>query len=484
VFVQPLPCLDTLVRNLERDPVRSKRLIRQLAAEDKADFLRSALPILASETESRGARHLISVIVESGLLLPVLSSSLFTREQALAVAQAALAVDSAIDVHLARALADYVPADTESHARLMEILSIISDGVRIFPSLIRLLRHSNPRIRSKAVLMIGRGNRSPRWVRQRLADTDPRIRANAAEALWGLDNQEARDLLASLVHDSSNRVAGNAILGLYRLGDCSMVPEILALARHDSPVFRATAAWLIGEIADPRFTDAVAALLRESNAVVRRRAFAALNKIRAAVAEAINGPRRRLSARLVEPDPARRRIRLGIDTGPTLVPTQIFVSEDGVPVDRYRVVERALPETVSVVFVVPRSDPISLSSISRWKRAGDIWRKLYYVRESRALEFQLVREGEPIPPPEDCFDVWRSLAAAVNPETGGLAGKRHVILFSNPLDRPAPGEGLRSTVIAAKALVQVISSGPDPLVGRFLPGGRWRLPPEFRRRPC
>src|SRR5205085_1468063 len=111
--------------------------------------------------------------------------------------------------------------NVEQHARLMEILAAISDGARIFPSLVRLLRHPNPHIRSKAVLMIGRGNRSPKWVRQRLADTDSRIRANAAEALWGVNNDEAREILQSLVHDSNNRVAGNAILGLYRLGDCS-----------------------------------------------------------------------------------------------------------------------------------------------------------------------------------------------------------------------------------------------------------------------
>ena len=110
---------------------------------------------------------------------------------------------------------------------------MISDGARIFPFVVRLLRHANPHIRSKAVLMIGRGNHSPRWVRERLADTDPRIRANAAEALWGVETAEARELLQSLVHDSNNRVAGNAILGLYRLGDYSMIPEIAAMARHE-----------------------------------------------------------------------------------------------------------------------------------------------------------------------------------------------------------------------------------------------------------
>jgi HEAT repeat protein len=481
VFAQPLrPRLDILVRNLDRDPVRSKRLIRQFAEEDRADFLRSALQILAGEVDTRGAQHLVAVIVDSGLLLPALSTPVLTSPQALALAQTAAAIDPTVDVALARALAENPGLDVEHYARVMEVLAVISDGVRIFPSLVRLLRHPNPHIRSKAVLMIGRGNRSAKWVRQRLADTDPRIRANAAEALWGVDNPDARELLHSLMHDFNNRVAGNAILGLYRLGDCSMIPELLALARHESPLFRATAAWVMGETGDPRFTEPLAALLRENNAIVRKRAFAALGRIRTAVAQAVNGPKWRLAARLLDPDPARRRILLGLGPGPLLLPTQIFVSEDGAPVTKYRVVDRPLPETMSVVFLIPRSSPVELSACAKWKRPSDLWASLYYVRESRSPEFHFNRNVDRIPPAADCLDVWRALAIAVNPETGGLVGKRHIILFNDAFDRPSPGEALRAAVMAGQCFLQVISNGPDPEVEEFCQsvGGVFRLHTE------
>ena len=127
------------------------------------------------------------------------------------------------------------------------------------------------------------------------------------------------------------------------------------MARHDSALFRATAAWVMGETGDPRFTEAVAGLLREPNVVVRKRAFAALGSIRAAVAQIARGPARRLTARLLESDPGRRRIVLAVAGCPALLPTQIFVAEDGEPVLRYRVVERPLPETLSVVFLAPRT---------------------------------------------------------------------------------------------------------------------------------
>jgi HEAT repeat protein len=493
VFAQPLrPSLDTLVRNLDRDPVRSKRLIRQFVDEDQAAFLRSAIQLLAADTDSRGARHIVAVIVEAGLLLPALYNPLLTRERALALAQAAASIDPTIDVALARTLADDVSAaqssgEFDQHARLMEILAAISDGVRIFPSLVRLLRHTNPHIRSKAVLMIGRGNRSAKWVRQRLADTDPRIRANAAEALWGVDTEEARELLQSLVRDCNNRVAGNAILGLYRLGDCSMVQEIIALARHESAMFRATAAWIVGETGDPRFTETVAGLLRESNTVVRKRAFAALGSLRASVAQAVNGPRWRLSARLLDSDPAKRRILLGVVAGPKLLATQISVSEDGVPVVRYRVADRPLPETMSVVFIAPRSAPLPTFQCLKWKRASDLWTTLHYVREMSSpppayvsLRFQSNPEEDRVPPAADCLDVWHSLMLAVTPESGSVAGKRHVILFSNAHDRPSPGDMVRAAVIAGQAFVQVISSAPDPTLEEFCRavGGVFRLDSE------
>src|SRR5262245_46117279 len=171
--------------------------------QDRDGFLRHALHVLKSDLESPGAQHVTAVLAEHGLLLAALSDPVLPREKAMALAQMATRIDPNIDLTLARTLAEDVSApDSDRHGRLMEILGVISDGVRIFPSLVRLLRHPNQHIRSKTVLLIGRGNRSPKWLRQRLSDTDPRIRANAAEALWGVDTDEARELLQSLVRDS------------------------------------------------------------------------------------------------------------------------------------------------------------------------------------------------------------------------------------------------------------------------------------------
>ena len=61
--------------------------------------------------------------------------------------------------------------------------------------------------------MIGRGSKSTKWVMGRLSESDPRVRANAIESMWGVDTPEARTLLNFAVSDANNRVAGNALLG-------------------------------------------------------------------------------------------------------------------------------------------------------------------------------------------------------------------------------------------------------------------------------
>ena len=54
-----------------------------------------------------------------------------------------------------------------------------------------------------------------------LLDEDPRVQANAVEALWTFDPAEARPLLLNAARSKTPRVAGNAAVGLYRIGDLS-----------------------------------------------------------------------------------------------------------------------------------------------------------------------------------------------------------------------------------------------------------------------
>src|ERR1035437_10930718 len=113
----------------------------------------------------------------------------------------------------------------------------------------------------------------------RLGESDPRVRANAIESLWGVDSPEARTLLNFAANDANTRVVGNALLGLYYLGESSVLADVVKLAAHDSALSRSSAAWVMGVAGDPRFAETLRRMISDPDAVVRKRVFAALGQI-------------------------------------------------------------------------------------------------------------------------------------------------------------------------------------------------------------
>jgi hypothetical protein len=485
-----------LMKEFDRDTGEKRKQIRDLLEAHPDAFYAAAIQILRGPADSRGLQFLVVLLVTNGLLLRALCDPALDREQAMGLARLGLRADSMADVTLARALADGVECchDTVQLAqasRLLEILDEITDSTRILSSLVRLLRHSHSYLRSKAVLMIGRGNKSTQWLRQRLSDGDARIRANAVEALWGFEGNEVRDLLQSMRLDPDNRVAGNAILGLYLLGDHNMIAEIWRRSTDQSARSRATAAWVMGETGDPRFTELVAGMLRDPVANVRKRAFSAIEKLKNRAAQLTRVPEFILAGRFVDCDAqAVRRFVLAIGSQDHAVPrdlrpTQLILTEDDKPVISYQVIEKTTPDVISVVFLLPRSSIPGLSWSAAaleclpWKRNGDAWGCLHYVpgvvpaevpaREER-IQFHSDREGisanfRKRRHPAECTDVWTSLWHAFQPDK--RPGKRQVIVFSGHRSMGEAGPELVKAVTASQAFVQVISFCPDPALEDF-----------------
>ncbi|SPE42357.1 conserved hypothetical protein [Candidatus Sulfopaludibacter sp. SbA3] len=493
--------LQALVRHFDRDAVEHRKLIRELLDSDREAFYSCARDILKNQNDSRGCQYLVTLFVAYGLLLRALCDASLTKDQALALARSAVRVDSLADVSLAKALAESSgtgegPVSERDAGRLMEILGEISDGTRILPSLMRMLRHPNPYLRSKAVKMIGRGSRSVRWVQNRLNEADPRIRANAIEALWGLDSEDARALLLTATRDGNNRVAGNALVALYRLGDHSVIPDVVKMADHESALFRSTAAWVMGESCDPRFTENLAKCLRDSNAAVRTRALSALGSIKAALAQSRQGEQWAVSGLMLDWAAAKNTRRMQVSVAgeetrghPHILSTQFIVSESGRLVMEYRVLERLVAESMSVVFAVPRAAVAGESPWSRgvlacrpWKRPSDLWavatylagegdegntgpldEPLRFTSNADALEtaFQ-----QPVARSE-CTDFWRTIWRSVRSDQGQSRGRRHLVLFSQNDPFRSAGNGLVSAVLTSRTTVQVIAPERCPHVEDF-----------------
>jgi hypothetical protein len=348
--------------------------------------------------------------------------------------------------------------------------------------------------------MIGRGSRSIQWLKGRMAQADPRIRANAIEAIWSKDPSEAQILLRFALADANNRVVGNALLGLYNMGECSVIPEIAKMAGHEASLFRATAAWVMGETGDPRFTETLVRMLVEPDTTVRKLAVTALRRVKAAAAQTVPGARW-LMAGVIQTgqsngrQPTQRRVHLAVASNdahdkPRILPTQFTLTEGARNVLAYKVTERPAAEAMSVIFIFPRTEEAASAPWNRgasqclaWKRASDLWCNLPFLPAGGLEAASASARHEPLPfigSPEaleksfgqapgrvDCSELWQTLWRCVGSDQAAARGQRHLIVVAtDPIEKIA-GHSLISNMIGSHTSLQVISSVSNPKLEDF-----------------
>jgi hypothetical protein len=364
--------------------------------------------------------------------------------------------------------------------------------------------------------MIGRGGHSVQWLKVRMAQADPRIRANAIEAMWSVNSREAQILLGFALADSNNRVVGNALLGLFYLGDCSVIQEIVLMASHEASLFRSTAAWVMGATGDPRFTETLLRMLVEPDTTVRKLAFTALRRIKAAAVQTVQGTEWPMSGLIRDTQPndsqkPQRKVHLAVTSEdgpdqPKILPTQFILTEDARNVLSYKVTERPPAEAMSVIFVLPRaSEPatapwnLGASRCLAWKRTSDLWCNLPFLptedseappgapaaltgasTNDPAPPYISSREAlgasfEQTPPRSDCSELWETLGRCVGSGQAAARGKRHLIVVATDRIGKVAGRGLILGMIGSRISLQVISSISNPNVEDFCRQAKGRL---------
>ncbi len=219
----------------------------------------------------------------------------FDRPALLGVCRVFMRIEPRFDVRLISALAEDDSVIQEVFVRMLSVLDEISPGGRLTMTLARVQRDAEPRVASKLAIMMGRRVFNPVWVRTQLSSKNPRTRANVLETLWRVDTPEARKWLLAALADSNNRVVGNALLGLHLLKDDQVESRIQALARHLDPAFRATAAWLIGEVGETRYCPLLTVAMLDSESTVRHAAERALQKFATQAVSSAAEPEHNLS---------------------------------------------------------------------------------------------------------------------------------------------------------------------------------------------
>jgi hypothetical protein len=265
----------------------SVRLLRRMAMELPDLFLAAALKHLDSPEES-GANNILASLMlrHPSVFEEVADPGRGSFPRSVTLFRRLLKIDPSFDVRLARKLPDRSGSnhaeafDGPRSGRALDVLDETSAGRRLLPILSHLVDSPDPEIAAKATLFVGRRMQNAEWASRQLNRSDPQARANAIEAIWGLNSPSAHALLEDCVRDSSNRVAANALVGLHMLGKPGIVEQVAEMVTASAPGFRSTAAWTMGQIGAPEFVAPLTGLLRDENPEVRSAALRSLLQIR------------------------------------------------------------------------------------------------------------------------------------------------------------------------------------------------------------
>jgi hypothetical protein len=290
-----------VLERYEDDPGLCSKLLRTHSLTDPHTFIQYAETEILERPVSRALKFITGLAIAAGLIERLLVLHGQSRTDAFTLAKKLLLCDPRFDITLMEYLlhprSGKVPEETAFNT-ILDILDVISDGDRLVPSVLKVLKHSNPKIRSKAALFIGSRTQNLAWAANRTQEYDARVRANILESLIGLNSEFVHQLFRSNVDDENNRVAGNAVLGLYLLGDTASIPLIHEMARHPESRFRNTCAWVMGRTGDPRFAPAFSELINDPDQIVRAQAFKGLGEVRKALRASVN--REQLKAAIVK----------------------------------------------------------------------------------------------------------------------------------------------------------------------------------------
>ena len=265
------------------DPPVAARNIRELAAAAPQRLVEAVLRQHGAGGWGMATRFLAGLLRRHDETAAKLCDPAVSLDDSVRVAETLSRHESGFNVRLARTLLHGDQMTEPECQRGLAVLEKLGGGDRLVPVLIQFLRHPNSRIRSKAALMLGQIMPTQGIMDRLMADGDARVRANFVEGLWNCTTSDYRPLFRRALEDPTPRVAGNALLGLHRLGETSdVVRHASEMARRTDPLHRAAAAWVMGQTGDKLHTVALRQMVSDPDPLVRRNAIRSLRRINAA----------------------------------------------------------------------------------------------------------------------------------------------------------------------------------------------------------
>lgn len=278
--------LTDLIAGFANNTLVARRAMRELMQQSPGKFYSAAFQLLKSGQTGPGHDHLVTLMLENDLLLAALiNPDAFPVEAATALTRSLQRMDSQLDAKLLREALkgehEEEGARPEVIERALELVDAISTTTRLVPMLMKLMRHPSERIRSKAGLLVVRAHRNPDWFSTQLESKDPRVRSNLIEGLLETEPSD-REIKAlwPAAQDPHHRVATTALLVLFKKGHEDAADMLEQLVTHPDDLFRAAAAWAMGQSNDLRFLPNLQVMARTDKGVAKRSALKACVNLR------------------------------------------------------------------------------------------------------------------------------------------------------------------------------------------------------------
>lgn len=400
--------IEEIENQFEANPTLGLKLLRELKTADFRFFIATASELLRSGKDLRLSRLILHMIRENEETLDQLlfEDDTFAPETAASIAMLAVKLDPKLQPHWIVGLQNEIEkgnivGKAGRVIRRLDILARCSELIRLAPTLTQLCRHSDARIRSKAVLLLAQ---LPSGVvaAGAIEDSDARVRANAIEAMWGRSDKQAIEVFEVGSRDTHQRIGANSLIGLHNAGQLSAIRGILRMADDTDPVRSAAGIWAMGHSKDPRFLDYLQQRLRDTADPHRKSIIRAARLIKQNKDHILSLPRLNMELTRFENGGLGRTEfsfltinSRGRAVSPCEIqPNQFLVHDGDRRVDQFRVDIKGSAQPFHILFLLPlaefrtapfpeRLDEVMEAAIDA-KRNEDLWAVERYQTSSKS----------------------------------------------------------------------------------------------------
>jgi HEAT repeat protein len=175
-----------------------------------------------------------------------------------------------------------VTGSVEQRLKAMQITHELGLAESLRDALTAVSNHPHPKVRSKAISVLG-GLQAPAvdvLMERVLNDPDSRVRANAIEVLESQPRTQFIPQLAQRAKAGQNRERANAIKALHKMKVGNVGPQLMEMLRDNRPEHRVSAMWALRQIGFWKLLQEVGRVAKEDqNIRVRRYAVGVLKGV-------------------------------------------------------------------------------------------------------------------------------------------------------------------------------------------------------------